>query len=524
MQKVKRALISVTDKKGILEFAQALQKHGVEIISTGGTAAALRKAAVAVTEVSDYTGFPEILDGRLKTLHPKIHGGLLGLRGNPKHVEQMSANKILPIDLLIVNLYRFEETVASKGVTLDEAIENIDIGGPAMLRAAAKNWQHVACIIDPSDYDLIIREMDEKDGVISRETKFHLAKKVFAATARYDAAIATWLGGYNDDGKKLEMPEVFCAAFELMQPLRYGENPHQKASFYRDSVLPAEPCIANIKQFQGKELSFNNIMDADAAIEIVKEFTDAKFAAVIVKHANPCGAAISKISLEDAYKNAFECDPLSAFGGILGFNKTVDEKTAKAIADTFYEIIAAPKFESSALRVFTTKKNLRILEVPGLGKRFVPAGWNLRKVVGGILVQGRDVSCESVRDAKVVTKRAPTDEEWRSLEFAWRICKHVKSNAIVYAKDGHTIGIGCGQTSRVDSAKLAVMKARQSIKGSVMASDAFFPFRDSIDAAAEAGATAVVQPGGSMRDNEVIAAADEHKMAMVFTGIRHFKH
>ncbi len=524
MTKITRALISVTDKTGAVEFAKALHERGVEILSTGGTAAAIRAAGVPVVDVSEFTGFPEILDGRLKTLHPRIHGGLLGRRGEQSHLKQMQENGIVPIDLIAVNLYRFEDTVAKPGCTLEDAIENIDIGGPTMLRAASKNWEDVAAVVDPADYAAIIGEMDEHGNSLSRETRFKLAKKVFAATARYDAAITTWLSGVELDGSRLDMPATLGFTFDLVSAMRYGENPHQKAAFYRDSALPKEPCLGNAKQLQGKELSFNNIMDADAVLEMVKEFADGRFAAVIVKHANPCGAAVSDESLADAYAKAFECDPVSAFGGIIGFNRPLDEKTAKQIAETFYEVIAAPRFEDGALRVLTAKKNLRLLEVPGLGESFTPSGWNLRKVVGGLLVQDRDVSRESVRDAKVVTKRAPTAEEWLSLEFAWRICKHVKSNAIVYAADGRTLGIGCGQTSRVDAAKVAVMKARSALKGSVVASDAFFPFRDGIDAAAQAGATAAVQPGGSVRDEEVIAAADEHGMAMVFTGVRHFRH
>jgi phosphoribosylaminoimidazolecarboxamide formyltransferase / IMP cyclohydrolase len=524
MTKITRALISVTDKSGVVEFAGALSKRGVEILSTGGTAAAIRAAGIPVIDVSAYTGSPEILDGRLKTLHPKIHGGLLGRRENPSHRKQMAENDIGPIDLIAVNLYRFEDTVAKPGCTLEDAIENIDIGGPTMLRAAAKNWEDVASVVDPADYDKVIEEMDRNNGSLSRETKFGFAKKVFAATARYDAAITSWLSARESDGSANEMPSCIGMTFDLVQPMRYGENPHQKAAFYRDSVVPSEPCLANSKQLQGKELSFNNIMDADAVLEMVKEFSDAKFAAVIVKHANPCGAAISELSQADAYARALECDPVSAFGGIIGFNRPVDEESAKLIAETFYEVIAAPGFEDAALKVLSAKKNLRLLNVPGLGEPFTASGWNLRKVVGGLLLQGRDLSNESAREARVVTKRAPTADELRSLDFAWRICKHVKSNAIVYAAAGRTIGIGGGQTSRVDSAKIAVMKARSSLNGSVVASDAFFPFRDGVDAAAEAGAVAVIQPGGSVRDEEVIAAADEHGMAMIFTGVRHFKH
>ena len=524
MAKIQRALISVSDKSGVVAFARALHERGVEILSTGGTAAALKKEGVPVIDVAEYTGSPEILDGRLKTLHPKVHGGLLGRRGDPKHVAEMKANGIGPIDMVVVNLYPFEATVAKPGCTFEEAIENIDIGGPTMIRSAAKNHESVASVTDPADYAPIIAEMDANGGALTPAMRFRLAKKVFAATARYDAAIVSHLTRFADDHALSEWPTNIGFTFEKVQDLRYGENPHQKAAFYRDSSPGSEPSLVNARQLQGKELSYNNIMDGDGVLEMVKEFTGARFAAVIVKHANPCGAATSEKSLADAYAKAFACDPTSAFGGIIGFNRTVDEETARAIAETFYEVIAAPGFDDGALSVFTKKKNLRLLEVPGLGEPFTPAGLNFRKVTGGLLLADRDVSREDVRAAKVVTKRAPTDEEWRALDFAWRIAKHLKSNAIVYAAADRTIGLGGGQTSRVDSATIAVMKAQSTLRGSVVASDAFFPFRDGVDAAAEAGATAIVQPGGSVRDAEVIAAADERGMAMVFTGVRHFRH
>lgn len=524
MNKVKRALISVSDKTGVADFAKSLHERGVEILSTGGTAKALRDAGVPVIDVSDYTGSPEILDGRLKTLHPKIHGGLLGRRGDRKHVEEMEANDIGQIDLVAVNLYPFEATIAKPNCTFEDAIENIDIGGPTMIRAAAKNHEDVASVVDPADYGTIIEEMDANGGAVTAGTKLRLAKKVFATTARYDVAIISHLSGMDEKGAKLDMPTNLGMTYELVQPLRYGENPHQKAAFYREPAGCNEPSLVNAKQLQGKELSYNNIMDADAVIEMVKEFTDSDFAAVVVKHANPCGAAISSKSLADAFAEALECDPISAFGGIIGLNRTVDEETANLMKDTFFEVIAAPAFDDKALAVFKKKKNLRLLDVPGLGEKSTPEGVSLRKVVGGLLVQERDTSRENVRDAKVVTKRQPTEEEWRSLEFAWRISKHVKSNAIVYAKGDRTVGIGAGQMSRVDSSRIAVMKSRSDLAGSVIASDAFFPFRDGVDAAAKAGATAVVQPGGSIRDEEVIAAADENDMAMVFTGVRHFRH
>ncbi|MBN1283587.1 MAG: bifunctional phosphoribosylaminoimidazolecarboxamide formyltransferase/IMP cyclohydrolase [Proteobacteria bacterium] len=527
MNKISRALVSVSDKRGVVDFAKALHERGVEILSTGGTAKALRDAGVPVVDVADYTGSPEILDGRLKTLHPKVHGGILGMRSNPKHREEMRENGIGPIDLVAVNLYPFEATIAKPGCRFEDAIENIDIGGPTMLRSAAKNHEDVAVVADSADYSGIIEEMDRNAGALTRETKFRLAKKVFAATARYDSAIISYLSSMDDGGRKLEMPTSAGFTFELVQNLRYGENPHQRAAFYRDPAGASEPAIVNARQLQGKELSYNNIMDADAVLEMVKEFQGSRFAAVIVKHANPCGAAVSDKSLAEAYENAFGCDPLSAFGGIIGVNRPLDAATAAKIGETFFEVIAAPSFEKGALEILSKKKNLRLLELPGLGDAFTPSGWNMRRVTGGLLLQERDLSREPVREARVVTKRRPSDAEWQDMEFAWRIAKHVKSNAIVYAKGGRTVGIGAGQMSRVDSAKVAVMKAADAkidLKGSVIASDAFFPFRDGVDAAARAGASAVVQPGGSMRDEEVIAAADEHGMAMVFTGVRHFRH
>ena len=524
MAKIKRALISVSDKAGVVEFARELSKAGVEIISTGGTAKALKDAKVPVIEISDYTGFPEILDGRLKTLHPKIHGGILGIRESKKHQDEMSKNGVLPIDLIVVNLYPFESTVAKPGCTFEEAIENIDIGGPTMLRAAAKNHHDVAVVCDPGDYPAIIAEMKEKGGDVGADTKFKLAKKVFAHTARYDSAIITHLSQYDEAKNRLGMPSVVGFTFEKLQELRYGENPHQKAAFYRDVRTTSEPCVANAKQLHGKELSYNNIMDADATIEMVNEFAGNPFAAVIVKHANPCGIAVSKKSLSDAFSKALACDPVSAFGGIIGLNRELDDVTAKAISETFFEVIAAPAYAQKALDILRQKKNIRLLEVPKLGSSFEPSGFALRKVVGGALIGDRDTSREDARKSKVVTKRQPTQDEWAALEFAWRVVKHVKSNAIVYAASDRTVGIGAGQMSRVDSSKIAVMKAQSSLEGSVVASDAFFPFRDGVDAAAAAGATAVIQPGGSIKDDEVIKAADENNMAMVFTGVRHFRH
>jgi phosphoribosylaminoimidazolecarboxamide formyltransferase / IMP cyclohydrolase len=523
MTKITRALLSVTDKTGVVELAKGLAKRGVAILSTGGTAAAIRAAGVPVVDVAEHTGSPEILDGRLKTLHPKVHGGILGRRDDATHREQMRANGIEPIDLVVVNLYAFEATTARAGASFEEAIENIDIGGPAMLRSAAKNHEDVAVVVDPADYPLILDEMDRSEGTLSAATKFRLAKKAFAATARYDAAIASYLSQRDDAGVMLEMPRTVGMIFELVQELRYGENPHQKAAFYRSAAGASAPNLVACRQLQGKELSYNNIMDADATIDVVQEFAGEGCFAAIVKHSNPCGAAQAG-SLAEAFARALACDPISAFGGIIGVNRPVDATLAAAIAASFYEVVVAPAFDAEAAALLTAKKNLRLLEVPGLGERAAQSGWALRQVAGGLLIQERDASREVVREAKVVTKRAPTDAEWRDLAFAWRICKHVKSNAIVYAAGGRTVGIGGGQTSRVDAAKIAVMKAQSPLAGSVVASDAFFPFRDGVDEAAKAGATAVVQPGGSLRDEEVIAAADEHGLAMVFTGVRHFKH
>lgn len=524
MGTVSRVLISVSDKAGIVEFAKYLADHGAQILSTGGTSAVLKKAQIPVTDVAEFTGSPEILDGRVKTLHPKIHGGILGRRSDPKHIEQMMANGIGPIDMVVVNLYPFEDTVAKPGCAFDDAIENIDIGGPSMLRSAAKNFGDVSVVTDPADYESVIAEMSSRGGELTKETRFRLAKKAFALTARYDCAIASYLSRHDDAGSKLEWPTKIGFTFDLVQPLRYGENPHQGAAFYRDVAKISEPSIVNAKQLGGKELSYNNIMDADAALEIIKEFKDSKFAAVIVKHANPCGAAVSQASLDKAFSKALACDPTSAFGGIIAFNSKIDASTAKEIASSFYEVVVAPDFESAALELLKAKKNLRLIEIPALNETYARTGLSFRKVVGGLLLQSRDTSSEDVRSSRIVTKRAPTDSEWAGLEFAWRICKHVKSNAIVYASSDRTLGIGAGQMSRVDSSKIAVLKSRTSLKGSVVASDAFFPFPDGVEAAADAGATAVIQPGGSVKDDEVIAMADSRGMAMVFTGVRHFRH
>lgn len=520
MGKIRRAVVSVSDKSGVVSFAKGLAQLGVEILSTGGTAKTLREQGVSVIDISDYTGFPEMLDGRVKTLHPKVHGGLLGQRSKAEHIRKMKEHGILPIDLVAVNLYPFEATVAKEDCSLEEAIENIDIGGPTMLRSAAKNYPDVTVVVDPNDYDPILSELKEK-GEISVETNFRLAKKVFQHTARYDGAISNYLG-HIEKGKRIyEFPEVFTLQVKKVQELRYGENPHQKAAFYRESLL-SEPSVSNAVQLQGKELSFNNILDIDSAYETVKEFDEA--AAVIIKHNNPCGVAISSGNLADAYRKARDCDPVSAFGGVLGFNRVVDGETAKEMVQIFLEAVIAPGFDPEALEMIKTKRDLRVLQTPPLTAFSAQGGFDLRKVVGGLLVQDRDLGKVPMDQWKVVTRRKPTEEERRAMAFGWKVAKHVKSNAIVLVREDRTIGIGAGQMSRVDSTRLAVMKAQSSTKGTVLASDAMFPFRDGVDTGAEAGSTAIIQPGGSIRDNEVIAAADEYNIAMVFTGMRHFRH
>jgi phosphoribosylaminoimidazolecarboxamide formyltransferase/IMP cyclohydrolase len=528
--KITQALISVSEKRGLVDFARALSGLGIKLLSTGGTAKLLRDAGLAVTDVSEYTGFPEMLDGRVKTLHPKVHGGILGRRDLAEHRQTMSAHDIPPIDLVVVNLYPFQQTVAKSDCTLDDAIENIDIGGPAMVRAAAKNHGNeqggVGVVSDPEDYPAIVAELNQSGGSLSYRTRFDLAKKAFTHTARYDSAIANWLTRLDDENKPKEFPDRLQLAFDKVEDLRYGENPHQHAAFYREPK-PVPGSIASYQQLQGKELSYNNIGDADAAWECVKAFSDASFgngaACVIVKHANPCGVAIAATALE-AYRKAFSTDPTSAFGGIIAFNVAIDKATAEAVSGQFAEVIIAPEIDTDARAVFAAKQNLRVLIV-ALGK----AGGVLdyKRVGGGLLVQSADEGRVSRTDLKVVTKRAPSEEEIRDLLFAWRVAKYVKSNAIVYCKDNMTIGVGAGQMSRVDSARIAAIKAENNglvIAGTVVASDAFFPFRDGLDVLAKAGATAVIQPGGSVRDAEVIAAADEQNVAMVFTGFRHFRH
>ncbi len=519
MGKIRRAIVSVSDKSGVASFAKELAQMGVQILSTGGTAKTLREQGISVTDISDYTGFPEMLDGRVKTLHPKVHGGLLGQRSKKEHVKKMEEHGILPIDLVAVNLYPFEATIAKKDCTLEEAIENIDIGGPTMLRSSAKNYPDVTVVVDPSDYEPVLSELKAK-GEISLETNFRLAKKVFQHTARYDGAISNYLGQIEKDKKVYEFPETYTFQARKAQELRYGENPHQKAAFYRESLI-TEPSVSNAVQLQGKELSFNNILDIDSAYETVKEFEEP--ATVIIKHNNPCGVAIST-KLADAYRKARDCDPVSAFGGVVGFNRVVDKETAKEMAEIFLEAIIAPGIDPEALEILKAKKDLRILKTPPLTGSYPQGGFDLRKVVGGLLVQDRDLGKVPMEKWKVVTNRKPTEDEKKAMAFGWKVAKHVKSNAIVLVREDRTIGIGAGQMSRVDSTRLAVMKARSSTKGTVLASDAMFPFRDGVDTGAESGATAIIQPGGSIRDDEVIAAANEHNIAMVFTGMRHFRH
>lgn len=521
MVKVKRALISVSNKQGIVDFAKQLQALDIEILSTGGTAKLLAENEVHVTEVSEYTGYPEMMDGRVKTLHPKVHGGILGRRGIDEKI--MQDNGIAEIDLVVVNLYPFESTIAKSDCTLADAIENIDIGGPTMVRSAAKNHASVAIVVNPEDYQALAEEMMENSAGISSQRRFALAVKAFEHTAAYDGAIANYLGAITDSGEKQEFPNTFNRQFLKAQDLRYGENPHQNAAFYIEENNK-EASISSARQIQGKELSFNNIADTDAALECVKQFEEP--ACVIVKHANPCGVAIAE-NILDAYELAFTTDPTSAFGGIIAFNRELDSATAKAIIEKqFVEVIIAPTISDDAINELAAKANVRVLAC-GRWENTDVTGLDLKRVNGGLLVQGRDVGMVSCDDLKVVSKRQPTEQQFNDLLFAWRVAKFVKSNAIVYVNNGQTIGVGAGQMSRVYSAKIAGIKAEDEgleVKGSVMASDAFFPFRDGIDAAAKVGISAVIQPGGSMRDQEVIDAADEHDIAMVFTGMRHFRH
>ena len=516
---VRRALLSVSDKTGLVELAQALVALGIDLVSTGGTAAAIRDAGLPVRDVSDLTGFPEMMDGRVKTLHPMVHGGLLGRSGTDDAV--MAAHGIEPIDLLVLNLYPFEKVAANPDASMDDIIENIDIGGPAMLRSAAKNYARVAVATDPAQYGQVVAELQTNKGTLSAATRFALSVAAFNRVARYDACISDYLSSLGVDGERSLFPAQQNITVTKAMDLRYGENPHQQGAFYRD-VNPVPGALATFTQLQGKELSYNNLADADAAWECVRQFDRA--ACVIVKHANPCGVAESQSCL-DSYEQAYATDPTSAFGGIIAFNRKLDAQTAKAILDRqFVEVLAAPDYEPAALDVCAKKSNVRVLRIPEGPAR---NRFDFKRVGSGLLVQTSDNREVTREELKVVTRRAPTPIELDDLLFAWRIAKYVKSNAIVYARGHHTIGIGAGQMSRVISARIAAMKAEDAglaVKGSVMASDAFFPFRDGIDAAAAAGIGAVIQPGGSMRDAEVIAAADEHDIAMVFTGIRHFRH
>lgn len=521
---LRRALLSVSDKDGIVAFAQGLHQRGVELLSTGGTARLLAEQGLPVTEVSDYTGFPEMMDGRVKTLHPKVHGGILGRRGQDDAI--MAEHAIAPIDMVVVNLYPFANTVANKDCTLADAIENIDIGGPTMVRAAAKNHNDVAIVVNSSDYDRLLAELDANHNSLTQATRFDLAIAAFEHTAQYDGMIANYFGtmvpAYHDSAESSTFPRTINYQFTKKQDLRYGENSHQSAAFYVENAID-EASVATATQLQGKELSFNNIADTDAALECVKEF-DAP-ACVVVKHANPCGVALGETILE-AYERAYQTDPTSAFGGIIAFNRELDEATAKAIIDRqFVEVIIAPSISEAAKKAVADKKNVRLLECGQWDSKTQTR--DIKRVNGGILVQDRDQGRVELDDLKVVTKRQPTEAELEDLLFCWKVAKYVKSNAIVYAKGAQTIGVGAGQMSRVYSAKIAGIKAADEgleVAGSVMASDAFFPFRDGIDAAAAAGISCVIQPGGSMRDDEVIQAADEHGMTMVFTGMRHFHH
>jgi phosphoribosylaminoimidazolecarboxamide formyltransferase/IMP cyclohydrolase len=522
LRKIKRALISVSDKTGVVEFATALADFGVDIVSTGGTAKTLRDAGLQVTDVSDVTGFPEMMDGRVKTLHPKIHGAFLALRDNAGHVASMNEHGIEPIDLVVVNLYPFEQTTAKTGVTLDEAVENIDIGGPAMIRSAAKNWRDVAVVTDAAMYDEIVNELNSNDASLSLETRARLAAAAYTRTAAYDSAISTFLS---------EPPALatgFLSAKESIQlakltDLRYGENPHQKAALYTDGAGG----IANAEQLHGKEMSFNNYVDADAAWNLVNDIDD--IAVAIIKHTNPSGVGVGANNLE-AYKRALATDPVSAFGGIVAFNRKVDTEVAASVIEVFSEVIIAPNYDADAVEIFKTKKNLRVLKVGGgnpPGSEGTQDKVEYRQISGGFLAQDADTHRLSAADLNIVTKRQPTDDEIKAMLFAWTVCKHVKSNAIVFANEHQTLGVGAGQMNRVDSVRIAAMRAERfdhELKGAALASDAFFPFRDNVDEAAKYLVTAIIQPGGSIKDDESIAAADEHNIAMAFTGIRHFKH
>ncbi|MGH9345263.1 MAG: bifunctional phosphoribosylaminoimidazolecarboxamide formyltransferase/IMP cyclohydrolase [Terriglobia bacterium] len=519
MKKIKRALISVSDKEGIAKFAKGLAGMGVEIVSTGGTAKLLREEGLEVRDVAELTGFPEMLDGRVKTLHPKVHGGILAVRSKAEHQEQVQEHGISAIDLVAVNLYPFEKTAARPGAAMDEIIENIDIGGPSMIRSAAKNFEDVAVVIDPADYPVILEEAEKNAGALSQETRARLARKAFARTAAYDAAIASEL---EKRAGEAALPQTLRLSFPKIMDLRYGENPHQKAAFYRDPA--AGNCsLAAARQLQGKELSFNNLIDLDASWQLAGEFPEP--ATAIIKHTNPCGAAIGE-TLRESYQRALAVDPVSAFGSVIAFNQKVDAQTAEELAKLFVEAVAAPGYEAQAVEILGRKKNLRLMEMPAAPSEAVH-GLQLRSVSGGLLAQTADPAGVNEAAWKCVTERDPSSDERRALLFAWRVVKHVKSNAIVYAADGVLAGVGAGQMSRVDAVRLGATKARElkhDLKGTVVASDAYFPFPDGVEEAARAGATAIVQPGGSVRDGEVIAAANRLGLAMLFTGMRHFRH
>lgn len=524
---IKQALISVSDKTGVLDFARALSEMGVNILSTGGTAKLLAENGIKATEVADYTGFPEMLDGRVKTLHPKVHGGILARRDFPEHVAALETHGIPTIDMVVVNLYPFQQTIARAECSLEDAIENIDIGGPAMLRSSAKNHKDVTVICDPSDYAQVLRELHANKGEVTFETKFTLAKKVFAHTAQYDGAITNYFTSLGDDKKhatRSAYPTTLNLHFDKVQEMRYGENPHQSAAFYRESN-PQVGALANYTQLQGKELSYNNIADADAAWECVKTFDES--ACVIIKHANPCGVAIG-ITPFEAYSKALQTDPTSAFGGIIAFNREVDGNAAEAVAKQFVEVLIAPSFTEQAKKIFAAKQNVRLLEIPlpSTGNAAVNSN-DFKRVGGGLLVQSPDAKNVALAELKIVSKKQPTPQQLQDLMFAWRVAKFVKSNAIVFCANGMTMGVGAGQMSRIDSARIASIKAQNaglSLVGTAVASDAFFPFRDGLDVVVDAGATSVIHPGGSMRDQEVVDAADEHGIVMLLTGTRHFRH
>jgi phosphoribosylaminoimidazolecarboxamide formyltransferase/IMP cyclohydrolase len=523
MRTIRRALLSVSDKTGLLDLARVLHERGVELISTGGTRKALADAKLPVKDISDVTGFPEILDGRVKTLHPRVHGGILAIRDNPQHQATIKEHKIEPIDLVVCNLYPFEATVAKAGSTHEDIVENIDIGGPSMVRSAGKNYHDVAIVTDPAQYPAIMEELRAKNGALSAETRERLAAAAFARTAAYDRAISTYFAGRAGAEP---MPAMLDLRFERRMSLRYGENPHQQAAFYSEPGFQGA-CVATAESLHGKDLSYNNILDLDSAFNLVREFAGP--AAIVIKHNNPCGAAVGA-TLEEAFRKAYEGDPLSAYGGVLGFNREIDEATATQITEPnrFVECIIAPAYSEAAFKLLTTrptwKKSVRLLRTGPITSNAKVASLDYRRVDGGLLVQARDRGSDDFGQLKVATKRAPTDAEMADLRFAWLVCKHVKSNAIVLAKGGMVVGVGAGQMSRVDSVHLSVRKAGERARGSVLASDAFFPFRDNIDEAARADVTAVIQPGGSMRDQESVDACNEHNLAMVLTGIRHFRH